>query len=110
MSFPALFAFSRNPIFHLLFAMISVTAGQSLFAVLYAALVDAVPGRGIIVGFALSGWLGGLTGYVANNMTSPVTSRWGSGPLILGFSILTMIAILCVRSLTRKISEELVAA
>jgi hypothetical protein len=110
MSFPALFAFSRNPVFHLLFAMLSVTAGQSLFAVLYAALVDAVPGRGVIVGFGLSRWLGGLMGYVANTMTGPVTSRWGSGPLVIGFSILTLIAIICVRLLTRKMPGELLPA
>jgi hypothetical protein len=110
MSFPALFAFSRNPVFHLLFAMLSVTAGQSLFAVLYAALVDAVPGRGIVVGVGLSGWLGGLTGTVANFMSKPVTSRLGSGPLIIGFSILTLIAIMCVRPLTRKMPGELVSA
>jgi MFS family permease len=110
MAFPSLFAFSRNASFLLLFAMLSVTAGQSLFAVLYAVLLDAVPGRGIIVGVGLSGWLGGLTGYVANIMTEPVTSRLGSGPLVIGFSILTLVAILCVRPLTRKMPREPVSA
>ena len=110
MSFPAVFAFSRNPVFHLLFAMLSVTAGQSLFAVLYAALLDAVPGRGVIVGFALSGWLGALTGTVANAMTGPITSRWGSAPIVIGFSILTLTATLCVSRLTRKMPRELVPA
>jgi hypothetical protein len=110
MSFPALFAFSRNPVSNLFFAILTVTAGQSLVAVLYAALVDAVPGRGIVVGVGLSGWLGGLTGTVANIMSEPVTSRLGSGPLIIGFSILTLIAIICVRPLTRKMPGELVPA
>ena len=106
MSFPALFAFSRNPVFHLPFAMLSVTAGQSLFAVLYAALVDAVPGRGVILGVGLSRWLSGLIGYVANIMTEPVTSRLGSGPLVIGFSILTLIAIICVRPLRVSINAR----
>lgn len=110
MAFPALFAFSRNPISHLLFAILSVTAGQSLFAVLYAALVDAVPGRGIIVGVGLSRWVGALMSYGANTMTGPVTSSWGSAPLVIGFSILTLIAILFVRPLTRKMPQELVPA
>jgi len=107
MAFPALFAFSRNPVSRRLFAILTVTAGQSLFALLYAALVDAVPGRGIVVGVGLSGWLGGLVGNVANIMSEPVTRRWGSGPLIIGFSILTVIAIICVRPLTRKMPGEL---
>ena len=77
-----------------------------MFAVLYAALVDAVPGRGIIVGIGLSRWLGGLMGYVAILMTEPVTSRLGSGLLVIGFSILTLIAMICVRPLTRKIPGE----
>jgi MFS transporter, ACS family, D-galactonate transporter len=102
MSFPALFAFSSNAVFHLPFAILSVTAGQSLFAVLYAALVDAVPGRGIILGVGLSRWLSGLMGNVANIMTEPVTSRLGSGPLVIGFSILALITIICVRPLTRR--------
>ena len=110
MAFPALFAFSPNPVSHLFFAILTVTAGQSLLAVLYAALVDAVPGRGIVVGVGLSGWLGGLSGTVANIMSGPVTSRLGSGPLIIGFSILTLIAIICVRPLTRKMPGELVSA
>ena len=110
MSFPALFAFSRDPVLHLLCAMLSVTAGQSLFAVLYAALVDAIPGRGIILGVGLSGWLGGLMGYVANIMTEPLANRLGSAPLVVGFSILALIAIICVRSLTRKMSGKLVPA
>ena len=110
MALPAPFAFSRDRVSHLLFATLTVTAGQSLFAVLYAALVDAVPGRGIVVGVGLSGWLGGLMGSVANIMTEPVTSRWGYGPLVVGFSILTLIAIICVRPLTRKMPGELMPA
>jgi MFS family permease len=110
MSFPASFAFSRNPVISLLFAMLSVTAGLGLFAVLYTALVDAVVGRGIILGVGLSGSLSGLMGEVANMITEPVTSRSGSGPLLIGFSILTLIGMLCVRPLTRKIPAEVVPA
>jgi len=110
MSFPALFAFSRDPVIYLLFAMLSVMAGQGLVAVLYTALVDAVPGRGIILGAGLTGWLSGLMGTVANMMTEPVSSRSGSGPLLIGFSILTLIAILCVRQLIRKMPAEVVPA
>ena len=110
MAFHALFAFSRDPVPHLLFAILGVTAGQGLFAVLSAALVDAVPGRGIIAGVALSGWLSGLVGTVADRMTEPVTSRWGHGPLVIGFSILTLIAVISVRPLTRKMPEELLPA
>lgn len=110
MSVPALFAFSRNPVFHPLFAILSVTAGQSLLVVLYAALLDAVPGRGIIVGVGLSGLLGGVMASVANIMTELLTSRLGSGPLVIGFSILTLIAIIWVRTLTRKMPGELAPA
>ena len=110
MSFPALFAFSRDPIIYPLVAMLSVTAGQGLVATLYTALVDAAPGRGIILGAGLSGWLGGLMGNVANLMTEPVSSRWGSEPLLIGFAILTLIATLCVRRLIRKMPAELVPA
>ena len=81
-----------------------------MFAVLFAALVDAVPGRGVIFGVGLGGWLSGMMGYVANIMTEPVTSRLGSGPLVIGFSILTLIAILCVRLLTRRMPGEPVPA
>jgi len=81
-----------------------------LFAVLYAALVDAVPGRGVIVGVGLSRWLIALMGNVANIMTESVTSRLGSGLLVIGFSILTLIAIVCVRQLTRKMPGELMPA
>jgi MFS transporter, ACS family, hexuronate transporter len=110
MSFPALFAFSRDPGISFLFAILSLTAGQGLFAVLYTALVDAVPGRGIILGAALSGWLSGLMSKVANMMTEPISSRSGSGPLLIGFSILTLLAIICVRPLIRRMPAELVPA
>jgi len=110
MAFPALFAFSRNPVFHPWFAILSVTASQSLFAVLYAALVDAVPGRGIVVGVGLSGWLGGLMGAVANRMAEPAANPWGNGPLVIGFSVLTLIAVIGVRLLTKKMPGELVPA
>jgi len=107
MSFTAVFAFSRSPVFSLLFAMLSVTAGESLFSLLYAALVDALPGRGIILGVGFIGWLGGVMAYVTNIMTEPLTSRFGSGPLVIGFSILTLAAIICVRRLARKMSGEI---
>lgn len=110
MSVPALFVFSRDPVIYLLFAMLSVTAGQGLFAVLYTALVDAVPGRGIILGAALGGWLSGLMSKVANMMTEPISSRSGSRPLLIGFSILALIAVLCVRALIRKMPAELMPA
>jgi MFS family permease len=109
---PALFVFSGNPALLLLLAILSVTAGLSFFAVLYAALVDAVPVRSIIVGVGLGGWLSGVMGNVANTMTQSVTSRFGSGPVVIGFTILTLIAVIWVRSLTRtrKIPGELVPA
>ena len=110
MSFPALFVFSRDPVIYLLFAILSVTAGQGFFAILYTALVDAVPGRGIILGAGLSGWLSGLMGNVANLITEPVSRGSGSGPLLIGFSILTLIATLCVRRLIRKLPTERVPA
>lgn len=110
MSLSAPFAFSRDPLVYLLFAMLSVAAGQGLMAVLYTALVDAVPGRGIILGAALSGWLSSLMSGTANMMTEPISNRWGSGPLLIGFSILTLIAIACVRALIRKMPTELVPA
>lgn len=110
MAFPALFAFSRSPVLHLLSAVLSVTAGQSLFAVLYALLVDAVPGRGIIVGVGLSAWLGGVMGHVANIIIEPITNRLGSGPLVVGFSMLSLIAMICVRSLRRKMPQKLIPA
>jgi hypothetical protein len=110
MSFPALFAFSRNAVFHLPFAILSVTAGQSLFAVLYAALLDAVPGRAVILGLGLTSWLSGLMGNVANIMTEPVTSRLGSGPLVIGLSILALITVICFRLLTKKKPGELMPA
>jgi len=93
-SLPTVFAFSRSPVIYLLFAMLSVTAGQGLFAVLYTVLVDAVPGRGIILGAALGGWLSGLMSNVANMMIESISSRSGSGPLLIGFSVLTLIATL----------------
>jgi len=110
MSFPALFAFSRDPVIYLPMAMLTVLAGQGMFAVLYTALVDAVPGRGIILGVALSGWLSGVTGKIADMMTEPVTRRLGPGALLIGFSILTLIAIPCIRALTRKVPADLVPA
>lgn len=93
---------------HLLFAMLSVTAGQGLVAVLYALLVDAVPGRAIIVGVGLSRWLGGVMGQVANIIIEPITNRLGSGPLVIGFSVLSLIAMICVRSLPRKMPQKLI--
>ena len=110
MSFPALFAFSSDPVINLLSAMLSVTAGQGLIASLYTALVDAVPGRGIILGAVLSGWLGGPMSTMAQMMSEPTNSRSGSGPLLIGFSILTLIAVVCVRPLIRKVPSELVPA
>jgi hypothetical protein len=109
MSFPALFAFSRDPVIYILFAMLSVAAGQGLLAVLYTALVDAVPGRGIILGAGLGGWLSGVMGNVANLMTEPVSSSLGSGPLLIGFSMLTLIATLCARALIGKMPSEMVS-
>jgi MFS transporter, ACS family, hexuronate transporter len=108
MSITALLAISRNPVFPLLFVVLSVTAGQSLFAHLYAALVDAIPGRGIILGVGLSGWLGGVIAYVASTITEPISSRVGSAPLVVGFSVLTLVAIICVRPLARKIPGGMV--
>jgi len=110
MSFPGLFAFSRDPVIYILFGMVSVAAGQGLFAVLYTALVDAVPGRGIILGAGLGGWLSGVLISVANLMTEPVSSRLGSGPLLIGFSMLTLIATLFARALIRKMPAELLPA
>lgn len=110
MSFPALFAFSSDPNIYLFFAIITVTAGQGLIAGLYAALVDAVPGRGIILGVVLSGWLTGLMSSVSNMITEPISSRSGSGPLLIGFSVLTLIAIGWVRALMRKMPTGLVPA
>lgn len=110
MSFPALFAFSRNPVIYLICAMLSVTAGQGLVAVLYTVLVDAVPGRGIILGVALVGWLSGVMSNVANLMTEPISSPPGSGPLLIGFSILPLIAVVCFRALISKVPAELVPA
>jgi hypothetical protein len=66
--------------------------------------------RGIIVGVALTRWLGGLIGTVANILAEPVTSRWGNEPLVIGFSILALFAVICVRLLTRKMPGELVPA
>jgi hypothetical protein len=110
MSFTGLFAFSRNHVIYLLCAVLSVTAGQGLFAILYTALVDAVPGRGIILGVALSAWLTGVTSNLANMMTEPISTRSSSGLLLIGFSILALIAIGCVRALIRKVPAELVPA
>ena len=110
MSFSSLLYFSPVHVFYPVFAMLSVTAGQSLFAVLYAALMDAVPGRGIILGVGLSLWLGALMVSITNIMAEPLTSRFGSGPLVIGFCILTVVAIICVRPLARRISAEITPA
>ena len=77
-----------------------------MFANLYAALVDAVPGRGITVGVALATWLSGVIGQIADMVAEPISARWGSGPLLVGFSVLTLFAIPCVRIVTGKMAAE----
>jgi ACS family hexuronate transporter-like MFS transporter len=110
MSFSSLLYFSPIRVFYPVFAMLSVAAGQSMFAVLYAALADAVPGRGIILGIGLSVWLSALMASVTNIMSESLTSRFGSGPLVIGFCVLTLVAIICVRPLARKMSGEMTPA
>jgi len=108
MAIPALFVFVSDPVMNFLFAILSATAAQGLFTVLYTALVDAVPRRDIILGVALSGWLSGLMGGAASMLTKPIGSRWGSTPLLIGFSTLALIAVPFVRALIRRMPAELI--